>query len=145
MPPSLAEVLKREVEDSFMRGLYAAVAYYEGSWQEDKKGDGGRSWSTFQIHDHWHPREVDYMGKNWSDYSTSLKAFRMVLDKQKQWTPSQDIHTRLAYYNEGSSWSKPKGQEYADRIIKLAHELQPLLLCVKETDAGKLKKIKKNE
>ena len=127
MPPKLVAVLKREVENSFMRGFYASVAYYEGSWEEDKRGDGGRSWSTFQIHDYWHPDEVNYMGEDWNSYSTSLKAFKMVFRKQRQWVPDPSLHTRLAYYNDGQSWAKTKAQNYADRILKLAHELQPLL------------------
>ncbi len=109
------------------RGIYAATAFYESSYRAAlHKQDGplGKSRSGFQIHEHYHPEVINWMGSTWGEWDTSARAFTKVLQKQKQWRDGRDDwRSKLAYYNSGGTHRRV-GLKYADRILKKAKILQ---------------------
>jgi len=109
------------------RGIYAATAFYESTYREAlHKQDGplGKSRSGFQIHEHYHPEVIKWMGSSWNKWDTSARAFTKVLVKQKQWRKGyNDWRSKLAYYNSGGT-HRQVGLQYADRILKKAITLQ---------------------
>jgi hypothetical protein len=109
------------------RGIYAATAFYESTYRASlHKQDGplGKSRSGFQIHEHYHPEIIKWMGNSWNKWDTSARAFTMVLQKQEQWRKGyDDWRSKLAYYNSGGTHRRV-GLGYADRILNKAKTLQ---------------------
>ena len=96
----LFSVIKSKISTPNSQRWMAAVAYVESDGVEDKKGDGNRSWGTWQIHDKYHPEVIKFMGNNWDDYATNLEGFLKVIDKQSQWRQGRDDFRGISsYYN----------------------------------------------